>query len=793
MYKQLSSSGLLCLALIMAIAGLLAGSVNAQTVSPPIKDLKARLWAEERLPTAPLMLSPNSTAVELSSSTLPFSVTALANWSRVAFQSFRDGNWEIYLARSDATQLVRLTADPASDLRPRLNRGATRVAFYSYRDGNAQIYTVNTDGSSLTRLTMDGASDTGPAWSPDSSKIAFASNRDGNWEIYVMNADGSGQTRLTFGASDDTMPTWSPDGSQIAWVQVVSSNAGVMWVMNADGTNPHSITTPLTFLQHPSWSPDGTRLAFDYDADGDYWNELAIVNPDGTELWTVYNASIDNWDLWMGSWSPDGQFLSYSLLIYVLDHGNLYLNHTNVEWVSLSLPQSSGGLYYGGYEMAPDWQTEDITPPQSKVNTLPQYSRANNILVQWSGADTGPASLTGYDVQYRIGAAGTWTGWLTGTLATSMAFSGTPGDTVYFRCRAKDEAGNVEAWPASANGDTSTTLYTWQLSGRITDNRGTPLAQVPIILTPRAISSVQTDFDGYYTARLTADGAHTFAVTRTGYAAISPSPIVMVADESLDLYLSPLNNVIRNGGFEVGDLNDWIVTGTLPAKATTLVYHTGSKAASIGPDLSLEAGQAFLSQVITLPTDLHQPTLAFMYQFSGTSPLGQSSLEVNVSNSVSATQVFSAATSTTSWHLAWVDFQPWTGQTVTVSFAVQQAANEPYLRLFLDDVSLNSWLTPIVNDVSPSRVEAGISTSITVTGENFVNLPGEPTMLLDDVVVPDVHWVNAATITATIPATVPIGIHSLWVVNPSGQEGLWPGKLAVGKQIYLPVVIRQAP
>src|SRR5688572_11768479 len=72
-----------------------------------------------------------------------------------------------------------------------------KIAFDTPRDGNFEIYVMNADGTQQTRLTRSAGEDMDPAFSPDGSKIAFASARDGNYEIYVMNADGTRQTRLT--------------------------------------------------------------------------------------------------------------------------------------------------------------------------------------------------------------------------------------------------------------------------------------------------------------------------------------------------------------------------------------------------------------------------------------------------------------------------------------------------------------------------------------------------------------------------------------------------------------------
>ncbi|MFZ3085436.1 MAG: hypothetical protein WA097_02185, partial [Candidatus Hydromicrobium sp.] len=68
-----------------------------------------------------------------------------------------------------------------------------KIAFDSMRDLNYEIYIMNADGSGQVNLTNNPAGDSTPSFSPDGSKIAFESARDGNFEIYTMNVDGSEQ------------------------------------------------------------------------------------------------------------------------------------------------------------------------------------------------------------------------------------------------------------------------------------------------------------------------------------------------------------------------------------------------------------------------------------------------------------------------------------------------------------------------------------------------------------------------------------------------------------------------
>jgi Tol biopolymer transport system component len=86
-----------------------------------------------------------------------------------------------------------------------------KIAFDSDRDGDTEIYVMNADGSGVTQLTNNLATDCQPAWSPDGKRIAFLSTRDGvDSEIYVMNADGTGVTQLTNNLALDANPDWSP-------------------------------------------------------------------------------------------------------------------------------------------------------------------------------------------------------------------------------------------------------------------------------------------------------------------------------------------------------------------------------------------------------------------------------------------------------------------------------------------------------------------------------------------------------------------------------------------------------
>ena len=434
------------LGLILPASGALLLAQEAPP-PPPRNPDETTTQRAERLPVAV------RSTLQLAQTEAPaLAVGDMAAWSKLVYQSSRNGQWDIFSARSDGSGEVRLTADGIHEIEPRWTRGLTRLAYASRAPGNYDIYVMNPDGSGKTRLTTVSANDYSPSWSPDGTKIVFSSYRDGQSEVYVMNASGSDLTRLTNHPAYDGEPVWSPDGSKIAFTSTrgVDGKPGV-WVMAADGHGPSAVAG----CESPAWSPDQLRLACTADWNGDGWYELHVVNADGSPDWQM--IGLDGGyavDILPRSWSPDGRYVAYTRVQYIYYRGSWYWYAAYLEAFD-TVNRTAFRLSNQTEEWLPDWQTSDVQKPASQVSALSAPS-ASPIRVSWSGADAGPSGVLGYDIQVRDGAAGTWTTWLTRTTATTANYSGIGGHTYYFRSRAWDNSHNVEDWPASP--DASTTV-----------------------------------------------------------------------------------------------------------------------------------------------------------------------------------------------------------------------------------------------------------------------------------------------------------------------------------------------
>ena len=112
--------------------------------------------------------------------------------------------------RPDGSDLTRLTHSKGRDLAPEWSPDGQWIVFQSFRDGDTDLYITDFDGQVVRRLTNQPGFDGMPEWSPDGQWIAFVSERDGNREIYRVRPDGTDIQRLTNNLVHDAAPAWSP-------------------------------------------------------------------------------------------------------------------------------------------------------------------------------------------------------------------------------------------------------------------------------------------------------------------------------------------------------------------------------------------------------------------------------------------------------------------------------------------------------------------------------------------------------------------------------------------------------
>lgn len=241
-----------------------------------------------------------------------------------------DGALHVYDTRSGEDRLIDITV-PTDDTssRPQAVNAADdiesevisplggRVAIVARGD----VFTVPLEHGVTRNLTHSSdAHEREAAWSADGKLLAYVSDASGEEELYVQPQDGGGEPRaVTRGpGSRYYAPRWSGDGKRIA----IADQTGRLYVVDLASQERSEIAKdPLELALDYRWSPDGQFLAYTLNDD----NRFSAVY-----VWSVADrrsrrVTPEYFDAESPAWAPNGELLyflsarEYAPLISTLD------------------------------------------------------------------------------------------------------------------------------------------------------------------------------------------------------------------------------------------------------------------------------------------------------------------------------------------------------------------------------------------------------------------------------------------------------------------------------------------
>jgi hypothetical protein len=301
--------------------------------------------------------------------------------------------------------------------------------------------------------------------------------------------------------------------------------------------------------------------------------------------------------------------------------------------------------------------------------------------MSWGGADA-CADIIAYRAQYSVGSPDNWQDWPGHpTPNASDAFDPSPasyGETYYFQVQVQDAAENWSAW---SEDEVYTTLARSSMEGQVFNVRHQAVAAAQVRLTPDPL--LLEPRPAGFLAYTVADGDHNVTVSETIRYGLLPAMFGLPTDQNihgLEFILPPQDDAVDDGDFEAGDLAAWQVGGTAPP-TLTLVAHTGVGAASLDGSLS----EARLSQVITPPLGISDPTLSFMVRLGAEGPASSLQIELANTGTFSPPVSYTLDVSSTDWIHVWYDLTPLASEPLTLTLVV---ADSP--AVIVDEVRLGS-------------------------------------------------------------------------------------------------------
>ena len=253
---------------------------------------------------------------------------ASADGSVIAYE-FEDGLWTVTPGAGDSTRLSIQV--PADEIRNPVQRKASSDDAEELAvspDGELAAFIVHGDvfvtgivskdeqkvaRPFTARVTATPERERDLSWSPEGEKLLFSSAVNGNDDLYLARRVDEdipwpesfdfGLTRVTDSPEEEYAARFSPSGDTIAFIR---GKGTLVFRALEDGGE----TALLEHWDRPEfeWSPDGEWLAYSVP-DEHFNNEVWIVSKTGG---TAYNVSRHPDDDFAPHWSPDGRRLVWT-------------------------------------------------------------------------------------------------------------------------------------------------------------------------------------------------------------------------------------------------------------------------------------------------------------------------------------------------------------------------------------------------------------------------------------------------------------------------------------------------
>lgn len=129
---------------------------------------------------------------------------------------------DIYIMKSDGTQVQRLTTEKGYDGGPFFSPDGKKIVWrhFATNGATAEIHTMNIDGSNQRAITNLKSMSWAPMYHPSGDYIVFASSVLGfsNFELFIVDSEGKqAPVRASFSEGFDGLASFNHTGDKITW------------------------------------------------------------------------------------------------------------------------------------------------------------------------------------------------------------------------------------------------------------------------------------------------------------------------------------------------------------------------------------------------------------------------------------------------------------------------------------------------------------------------------------------------------------------------------------------------
>jgi len=331
-------------------------------------------------------------------------VASAGSYVYVTWEEYRDGNSEIYFKRSTTSGWLwgadtRLTSNTASSWYPSIAAYGSYVyvVWQDYRDGNWEIYLLRSENYgaswySAIRLTSNTGSSTyaSVAAYARNVHVAWQDNRSGNWEIYYKRSIDNG---LTWGS--DTRLTSDSNISEYPSVTAFRSNVFVAWDDNRTGN--YDIFVKKSADNGATW----TQKQLTTNTASQKYPSIATYGYDVHVVWTDFR-NVGNDEIYYRRSLDSGGTYKAETRLTTSTGSSLYASvAARGKTVYVVWQDYKTGQWEVFFKDSPDrglhWTADRILSAQPNYSGMPSVSVAgDNVYVAWTDFRNG-----NYEVYFK--------------------------------------------------------------------------------------------------------------------------------------------------------------------------------------------------------------------------------------------------------------------------------------------------------------------------------------------------------------------------------------------------------
>ncbi len=235
----------------------------------------------------------------------------------IAFQTNRNGSWDIYCYRMAEDTVFPLIVSSANVRNPEWFPDGKRLVFDSDTLGIDYLFVYDIDSKEVSPLFKRKIQCKEASFPPSPRQVYFTGfdKITQKWQIYSYDFIYDNLNQLTRYTENCIDPQVAPDGKHVVYYKSPTVFEGSsMPIINWYGDEVSVFDSLQAY--DPSWDPAGLKVFFVSDRD-DKKGELYSIWKNGTHL---ERLTFDSLEIKQPSVSPDGQYMLVSLVDSVGSH-----------------------------------------------------------------------------------------------------------------------------------------------------------------------------------------------------------------------------------------------------------------------------------------------------------------------------------------------------------------------------------------------------------------------------------------------------------------------------------------